>query len=484
MQIAAMTTAPENSYRLVAALFVRLLGVFYLVAFVSVGVQIEGLAGSQGILPFAGELAQLETQMGPERYIRVPTLFWLDASDRALTGAALAGSLVSILIIVGLWQRPALIAAFVLYLSLMQAGQLFLNFQWDGLLLESGFLAIFLTPRSRVVIFLFRWLLFRLRFMSGISKLSMQDPTWAGLTALNSYFEVQPLPNPLSWYVHQLPDWLLRTGTAATLAVEILVPLMMFLPRRWRFLAAWLTILWQVLIILTSNHNWFNFLTIALCLFLFDDQALRRIVPPWLQGRLERQASPPVHPQRRRIAAGILASFILVTGGVHFWELITMQRSSGALGTMLDYAEAFRISNKYHVFPTMKSERIELEVSGSQDGVDWQPYVFRYKPQDPAQRPGVMIPHQPRLDWEMWFVTSHPKYLPWFHSFLQALLDGSPAVTALLQHNPFPQQPPRYIRVEAHRYRFTTAEERERSGHWWQREALGLFTPLPWLQRD
>ncbi len=479
-----MVAEPTNGYQLVAALFLRLLGIIYLIAFVSLGVQIEGLAGSQGILPFSEELAYVESQTGLARYFQLPTLFWLDAGDSALRAAALAGCIASILVILDRLSKPALIAAFVLYLSLYHAGQVFLTFQWDGLLLEAGFLAIFLNPSSRLVILLFRWLLFRLRFMSGISKLTMQDPSWSGLTALNHYFEVQPLPTPLAWYAQQLPHWLLKTGTAATLAVEILVPLMMFLPRRWRFLAAWITILWQLLIILTSNHNWFNFLTIALCLFLFDDQALERTLPERLRrALLARGGTARVPNPGSRIAAGTLAGCILLVSAVQFWELGTLQRSSGSLGTLLDYAEAFRVVNKYHVFPTMKTERIELELQGSRDGSNWEPYLFKYRPGDPARRPSVVMPHQPRLDWRMWFVTMHPQHLRWFEPLVQALLANSPPVIALLEHNPFPDQPPRYIRVLAYRYRFTTPQQRQQSGHWWQREALGAFTPLSWVER-
>ncbi len=479
-----MTPETSNGYRLVSALFLRLLGIIYLIAFLSIAQQVEGLAGSQGILLFAEKLAHLETQYGIERYFQLPGIFWLNASDQALNGAAIAGCIASILIILNRLSRLALVANFVLYLSLYHANREFLNFQWDGLLLEAGFLAIFLTPRSRAVVLLFRWLLFRLRFMSGISKLSMQDPTWSGLTALNTYFEVQPLPTPLAWYAHQLPEWLLRFGTAATLVVEILVPFMMFLPRRWRFAAAWITILWQLLIILTSNHNWINFLTIILCLFLFDDKAVRRVLPQRFQATLLQQPeATPYSGSIRKAAVGILATFILFTSSVHLWELTTMQRSSGIPGVMLDYAEAYRVVSKYHIFPTMKTERIELEVSGSLDGVEWEPYVFKYKPGDIYARPGVVLPFQPRLDWQMWFVTLNPRHLSWFHQFLQALLENSPTVTALLERNPFPDEAPRYIRVDAYRYRFSSAEQRRTTGQWWQREALGPFDPLPWVER-
>jgi hypothetical protein len=482
--LVAMTPETSNGYRLVSALFLRLLGIIYLIAFVSIAQQVEGLAGSQGILPFAEKLAFLETQPGIDYYFKLPNVFWLNASDQALTGAAIAGCIASILIILNRLSRPALITNFVLYLSLYHANREFLNFQWDGLLLEAGFLAIFLTPHSRTVVLLFRWLLFRLRFMSGISKLSMHDPTWSGLTALNTYFEVQPLPTPLAWYAQQFPEWLLRFGTAATLVIEILVPFMMFLPRRWRFAAAWITILWQVLIILTSNHNWINFLTIILCLFLFDDKAVRRVLPERFQtSLLQHPVTAPKTVRMRKAAIGILATFIMVASSVHLWELTTMKRSSGMLGSLLDYAETYRVVSKYHVFPTMKTERIELELSGSHDGVRWKTYVFKHKPGDIYARPGVVLPFQPRLDWQMWFVTANRRHLFWFDHFLQALLDNSPTVTALLQHNPFPDKAPRYIRVDAYRYKFSSTEQRKKTGQWWQREALGPFEPLPWAEQ-
>jgi hypothetical protein len=478
-----MSPDTDNGYRLISAVFLRLLGGIYLIAFASLSVQIDGLIGSQGILPAGERLAEFALQSGIERYVQVPTLFWMNASDLALNGAAVAGCLAALFIILNIGLRPALITAYVLYLSLFHICQPFLNFQWDALLLETGFLAIFLTPQSRVVIILFRWLLFRLRFMSGLSKLSSGDPAWSGLTALDTYFEVQPLPNPVAWYIHQLPEWLLRFGTGATLFVEILVPFMMFLPRRWRFTAAWITIFWQVLIILTSNHNWINFLTIVLCLFLFDDRALQRILPQGLQTRLDWQPAATVNTTKQ-VAVGLLAAFILSIGTLKIYELGTNKKIPGSLENVLHYTTAYSIVNKYHVFPTMTTNRIELELMGSQDGVEWKPYRFKYKPDKLDERPQFIIPHQPRVDWQMWFVTLHPRHVPWFGHFLGALLDNSPTATALLEHNPFPESPPRYIRVDAWQYHFTNFEEREATGNWWKRTALGVFPPLPWVERQ
>ena len=473
-----------QDYELVSALFLRLLGIIYLIAFASLLVQIEGLVGEQGILPVGDLLAYVNAEVGSADWYRLPTIFWFDHSNIALVAATIYGCIVSLQIIFNRWQRPALVLAFILYLSLFNVCQPFLHFQWDGLLLEAGFLAIFLGSRSSVIIWLFRWLLFKLRFMSGLSKLTSGDPAWSGLTALNTYFEVQPLPNPLAWYMHQLPDWLLRSGTAATLIIEIIVPFMMFMPRRWRFAAAWITILWQLLIILTSNHNWINLLTIALCLFLFDDKALRSVIP-------QKLVIPPLHQTLQgRTVAGfrstafvLMALFILAISFVQLWVLSTGNPVSGRLQTLLAHMESYRVVNMYHVFPTMTTERIELEVSGSYDGQEWKQYRFKYRPEELDQRPQWIMPHQPRLDWQMWFVTLASKHLPWFEEFLYTLLEESHDVGQLLQHNPFPDKPPNYIRVDAYRYTFTTPEQRQQTGHWWQRESLGPFLPVPGVMR-
>ncbi len=473
-----------RDYELVVWLFLRLLGIIYLIAFASLLVQIRGLVGEQGILPVGDLLAYVTSEAGSERYFVLPTVFWLTHGNLALVAVALYGCVVSLQILFNRWLRPALIIAFVLYLSLFNVCQPFLHFQWDGLLLEAGFLAIFLGLRSSIIIWLFRWLLFKLRFMSGLSKLTSGDPAWSGLTALNTYFEVQPLPNPLSWYVHQLPEFVLRSATAATLVIEILVPFMMFMPRRWRFAAAWITIFWQLLIILTSNHNWINLLTIALCLFLFDDRALRRVLP--IKPKPSQMAvavKDNIAIRLRTLLLSMMAAFIFIVSIAQLWMLSTGEEIAGRLGTVLAYMDSYRVVNMYHVFPTMTTERIELELSGSVDGKAWKTYRFKFKPGYLDQQPRLVMPHQPRLDWQMWFVTLHSKHLPWFEEFLYALLENSPHVTDLLEHNPFPDEAPRYIRVDAYKYTFTTPEQRQQTGNWWHREAKGPFLPLPGVMR-
>ena len=468
---------PDPRYRITASLFLRLLALIYLAAFVSAALDITGLVGSQGILPAGAYLEQAERRIGEFAWLRLPTLFWLDHSDTSLLLASYAGCLFAVLLLLG-W-RPLLstIALFVLYLSLFRVGQMFYNFQWDYLLLEAGFLAIFLTAGpNRLLVFLFHWLLFRLRFLSGLSKLLSDDPTWSSLTTLKYYFETQPLPHIGAWYAHQLPEWLLKTGTAFTLFVELLVPFFIFLPRPFRLFAAASTILIQLLIILTSNHNFFNLLTIALCLFLLDDQAIGRLVPRWLGGRgregrqggLSGLVLPPV------------AALLLAASTFHAIEFVTNREIEGAWTRPLHWVRGWGLGNVYHVFPVMQTERQEIVIEGSRDGVIWQRYEFKYKPDSTEDHPRLAVPLHPHLDWMMWFIpTQNPFMRPWFERFLWGLKTNSPGVTGLLRQNPFPVDGPRHLRVLAYRYRFTTPQEYAHSGRFWQAEYLGLFPNVP-----
>ncbi|WP_455234864.1 lipase maturation factor family protein [Thiogranum longum] len=473
----------DNGYVLVSGLFLRLLALIYFAAFVSTGWQIIGLAGEQGILPVAEKIEQLRSLHGWAGFWSFPTLFWLDASNDALFAVSLAGCVFALLLFLDVAPRFSLVMLFILYLSLFHAGQLFMNFQWDYMLLESGFIAIFLGGGRRPAVWLMRWLLFRVRFLSGVSKLLSQDPTWANLTALNYFFEVQPLPHWGGWYAHQLPDWLLRFGTGSALFIEIVVPFMILMPRRIRLVGAWLTILMQVLILLTSNHNYANFLVLALCLFLFDDRDVARVIPKSLAGRLSsRTAGGHSATGFSRASMAAIASAIVIASLLQAWSMVSGRRAPDPVAAALDHLRPFRIVNNYHVFPTMKTERIELVIEGSMDGLDWRVYEFKYKPGDVRRRPEVVVPHHPRLDWLMWFVPMHPAFLPFFDNFMQRLAEASPSVLDLLQTDPFPGQAPRYLRVSVYRYRFTSPDTRAVTGEWWQREYLGPFFPLPGME--
>lgn len=472
-----------NGYVLVSSLFIRILALIFFTAFFSLALQIEGLMGLHGILSVDNTVAQYFNSGGTDAWWKYPMLFWFNASNEALIITCYSGCILALLLFLNIFPRISLALLLVFYLSLFYAGQRFMWFQWDTLLIESGFLALFLNPRSKIPIFLLRWLLFRLRFLSGISKLATLDPAWSGLMAVVYYFEVQPLPNSIAWYAHQLPESILIAAAAITLFIEIFVPFMMFLPRRYRFIAAWLTIGLQLLIMLTSNHNWLNILTIALCLFLFDDKALKKVIPVRLQAWLLAPHSPaalltPLH----RIGLLGLSAFIFLISSVQIYEMVAFERLDGRLGELTRKVEAFRIVNQYHVFPTMPEKRFELLIYGSDDGQTWQQFRFKYYPDSPDKRPEAIIPHHPRLDWLMWFVPYNSKFLPFFENFLQSLLMGSPEVMSLLAHNPFTEKPPRYIRVDLYQFQLTSYEERKQSGHWWKMKYLGPFPPLPYLE--
>lgn len=440
----------------------------------SLAVQIPGLVGPDGILPFHLLLDNAFKQYGFYALIYLPTLFWINSGDFALQGIAWLGCLFSVLLFLGYKKRLSLILVFVFYLSLFHAGQMFLTFQWDSLLLEAGFLAIFLVAGpTHLVIFLYHWLLFRLRFMSGISKLASEDPTWANLTTLNYYFETQPLPHIGSWYFHQLPESILQAGVVFVFFTELVVPFFIFLPRRFRLFAAATTVFIQLLIIATSNHNWINLLTIALCLFLLDDRIVNRIVPQhW-------HPNNPVTTLRYKLndyMLPLVAVLIICCSSIVFVNRFANIKIPALLENATVIIRSWGIGHIFHIFPTMQTERHELQVEGSYDGKEWKAYTFKYKPGPLSVKPAFIIPHQPRLDWMIWFVPPRSdEMMYWFEQFLIRLHQGSSPVLELLEDNPFQERPPQFLRVLVFRYHFTTMEEKAQSGHWWKYEYLGLF---------
>ena len=442
-------------------IFVRLLAVIYAIAFGSLSVQVKGLLGANGILPVS-EYLKAVTEAAPAlRFYYVPSIFWINASDGALEGVCYAGIGIAALVLVGIFERAGLAVLFVLYLSLSAVGQDFLSFQWDSLLIETGFLAIFLGP-SRIVVWLYRWLLFRLMFMSGAVKLLSHDPTWRGFTALSYHYWTQPLPNRISWYMAQLPLSFQKMSTAWTLVVELGVPFLIFAPRRLRILGAWCLLLLQTLIFLTGNYTFFNLLAVGLCLFLFDDRDF-----DWLRKR------PAQKAVKYRWAYAVLAVVIVAIGLARMFETFSGQ----AVG-IVKYTAPFQIVNSYGLFAAMTVERPEIVIEGSMDGENWVPYSFRYKAGDPARAPRWIEPFQPRLDWQMWFAAlGNYRENTWFVNFVVRLLQGSAEVKGLLEADPFGGKSPRYIRALLYDYSFTDFEERRKTGNWWRRSEKGLYLP-------
>ena len=450
------------SYCLIEWLFVRALALIYLVAFVSFGVQARGLIGSDGISPMARYLTGAYGVLGGRAYRVLPTVFWLARSDAALLTVSIAGAVIAVVLLIGFFQRACLICLFVLYLSIVSVGQDFLSFQWDLLLLETGFLAIFLGA-STVVVWLFRLLLFRLMFSSGMVKIVSGDLSWRGLTAMSFHYFTQPLPTPVAWYMQQLPFWFQKTSTLFVFFIELIIPFFVFLPRRARRFGAYWLIALQLLILITGNYAFFNWLTLALTLFLFDDGRFRTWTPPGA-----RCFTPA--PVARAVAVILIVLGALQMGASLF---------GASYGTgLLQLTAPFGIVNSYGLFAVMTTTRPEITVQGSNDGEHWSDYVFKYKPGPLARAPVWVAPYQPRLDWQMWFAAlSSFRDNAWFVNFLVRLLEGSPSVLRLLQTNPFPNGPPRYVRATTSLYRFTTFDERRATGNWWKAAPQGLYFP-------
>lgn len=486
--------APTN-YALTTDLFLRALGIVYFIAFASLVVQMLGLYGSQGILPIADLMGRQTLTL--ENVWTMPTVFWLNTSDVFIQIVPIVGALAACLMIAGLHFCVIRILLFVLYLAVVVAGQDFMSFQWDLLLLEVGFIAIFLGD-AILVIWLYRWLLFRLMFVSGLVKILSGDPTWHNLTALDYHFETQPLPNIVGFYVHHLPSSIHQFMVAATFFIELAVPFLIFAPRRLRFIAAALITLLHVQIFITGNYNFFNLLAIALCILLLDDALLRRV----LDSRIVQFLTRRVPRTRNRLMywlGSTAAAVLFIVSGFQFLGIFRVP-TPGAVATVTQAISPLGIVNEYGPFAVMTTRRPEIIVEGSNDGENWREYEFKYKIGDVHRPPPFVEPHQPRLDWQMWFAalgarTSDPNALlpavrsnpamqfrayessadVWVINFAVRLLEGSPQVLALMGENPFPDAPPKFIRARLFEYKFADANAPLKDGTWWIRAERGMY---------
>lgn len=474
-----------NDYRVSAWLFLRILAVVYLAAFASLWLQIDGLIGSKGIAPAASLLQEAKLQYGQASYYLFPTLCWFDAGDWTLHCLCASGMLLALLLLIGVAPGPACLGLWTLYLSLSVVGQEFLAYQWDTLLTETGLLAVFLAPwrlrprwpdgtsPSRIVIWLFHWLLFRLMLMSGLVKVLSGDPTWHNLTSLRFHYETQPLPCWTSWHMHQLPAWFQAVSVMFTFAVEVVLPVYILGPRPCRVIAFIAISLLQVLIAATGNYGFFNFLTLALCVLLLDDRCYPR------QWRRLLIPMAPTAISRLRQAVTLVSAIVAfaLTAMPILQPVWPSSQWPSWLTTARAIASSLRSFNNYGLFAVMTTDRREIIIEGSDDGKTWLSYEFKWKPGDPMRAPSFTGLHMPRLDWQMWFAALSDQRDPWFQNLLVRLLQGSPPVLSLLEHNPFRDKPPRYIRASAYQYHFTTPDERRGTGAWWRKVYQGPHSP-------
>jgi hypothetical protein len=458
-----------ESYWYTRLVFERALALVYLIAFLCVANQFIPLLGERGLLPVPRFVREVP-------FRKAPSVFFLAPTDAAFRAAAWIGVVLSAAAATGLiepWGAFAnggvWAALWLLYLSFVNVGSIFYAFGWETLLLETGFFTIFAgglsTQPSMWTIWIWRWTLFRLMFGAGLSKLR-GDPCWRNLTCLDRHFETQPIPNGLSWHFHWLPPIVHRAGVLFNHVAELAAPLAFFAPQPFAAVAGLVTIAFQFVLITSGNLSWLNWLTIVLAIPLFDDRWLA-----WLPG-----APPAATPDPLQHAIAIaVAALVAVLSVRPVLNLLSPRQMMNAS------FEPLHLVNTYGAFSSVTRARREIAIEGTVEQrltprTVWREYQFKGKPGDTSRRSPQIAPYHLRLDWLMWFAAQAlPSDHPWLATLLDKLLVGDAPTLRLLRVNPFPDRPPRYVRAVLHEYRFTTRDERRQTGHWWHREAIGLY---------
>ncbi|GGZ37525.1 membrane protein [Streptomyces inusitatus] len=457
----------DSDYWLSRLVFQRALAAVYLVAFLTAALQFRALIGEKGMLPVPEFVRRT-------RFRDAPGLFWPYYSDRLFALCCWTGAALSAALVAGAADRLPLAVAmawwavlWVLYLSIVNVGQIWYGFGWESLLLETGFLAVFLgnerTAPPVLVLLLLRWVLFRVEFGAGLIKIR-GDRCWRDLTCLYYHHETQPMPGPLSWFFHRLPRPLHRIEAAASHTVQLVLPVLLFTPQPVATFAAAAIVLTQLWLVLSGNFSWLNWLTIALALSAMN---------------LSHLAAPPAHPPPSPLWYEI--TVIAVTGAVLVLSYRPARNLLSRRQQMNRSYDSLHLVNAYGAFGTVGRMRMELVVEGTDEtrpheGTVWREYGFKGKPTDLRRLPRQFAPYHLRLDWMMWFAALSPAYArPWFGPFVQRLLENDRDTLRLLAHNPFPDAPPTHVRARLYRYRFTTWRELRTTGAWWHRTFVREF---------
>src|SRR6266478_3226774 len=477
--------ARGNSYWLTRFIILRLLGFVYTIAFFVAARQLVPLAGRSGLTPAHDYLYNIHSQLGSrtEGMLQLPTLFWFGCTDQGMSIFAWVGFALSLIVLGGYANAILLAVLWAMYMSIVHVGQIWYGYGWEIQLLETGFLSIFLCPlldgrpfpKCRppvLVIWLFRWLGFRIMIGAGLIKLR-GDPCWRDLTCLYYHYETQPIPSPISRYLHFAPHWFHNAETAWNHFIELIVPWFSFGPRTERHVAGVLLVTFQIFLIISGNLSFLNYLTIIPFLACFDDTLLRRILPSSLVRRAERTAeeAAPSHGQMGlAIALSVLVAYLSIAPVLN---LVSGRQ-------LMNYSyDPLDLVNTYGAFGTVGRERDEIIFEGTTDATiigdtKWKEYEFKAKPGDPNLRPPFVAPYQPRIDWQIWFAAmASPAEYPWTLHFVWKLLHNDRGTLSLLANNPFPNEPPRYIRARLYRYQFAPLGE----SAWWKREPIGEWLP-------
>jgi hypothetical protein len=464
-----------SEYWLARFAFRRGLALIYLVAFLVAFNQFRPLLGERGLLP-------VRQFLGFVNFRRAPSIFHFFYSDNFFGGVSFAGIFLSIIGLTSLSERGPLwisiavwSALYVLYLSIMNVGQVFYGFGWESMLLEAGFLAILLGSNRMAVpvtvIFLLRWMLFRVEFGAGLIKLR-GDPCWRNLTCLQYHHETQPLPNPLSSYFHHLPKSFHKLEVVGNFAAQLVVPWGLFFPQPVAGISGALIILTQMWLFISGNYSWLNVLTMVLAVTSFTNVQLHPILRMRMPGGL---SSPMAYEW-------VIVAFNAVVIVLSYWPVHNMLSRRQMMNTSFN---PYHLVNTYGAFGSVTKARYEIVIEGTEEEsvrerTKWKEYEFKAKPGNPRRRPPQIAPYHLRLDWLMWFAAMSPVYdyleHPWFIILVQKLLQNDPPTLKLLAGNPFPQGP-KVIRARLYRYRLATAKERREKGEWWIRSLVGEYLP-------
>ena len=478
--------ATQPTYWLTRFLILRLLGIVYAVAFLVLIEQIIPLIGADGLTPAALFLQRISNAIGvTSGFWHLPSLFWFGHSDTALLTLAWIGFILSLIVTIGFANAPILTVLWFLYMSFVNIGQEWYGFGWEIQLLETGFLAIFLCPLLDMrpfpkreppiaVITLFRWLIFRIMLGAGLIKLR-GDEVWRNGTALFYHFETQPLPGPLTRWFHFLPRSILRSGVWFNWLAELVAPWFVFWPRLGRHISGIVIILLQIILILSGNLSFLNWLTIIPALACFDDGFWSKLLPRYLVRKAEaaRSAAEPSRPMF--VTSRVVFVIILL---LSIQPAINLLSPDQIMNTSYD---PFNLVNTYGAFGSVGKERLNIVFEGTMDSIPtdsamWKEYRYKGLPVALDKRPPQVAPYQLHLDWQLWFAAmSTPDEYPWTYTLVSKLLHNDPGAVSLFAANPFPDKPPRYIRAILYRYRFLPPANPRQD--WWSRDRLGA----PWL---
>ena len=475
------------SYWLTRFVILRLLGLIYAVAFLAAINQVIPLIGSNGLLPVDIYLKQMSAALGSNGagFIHLPSVFWLWHSDTALLTVCWIGFVVSLAVLAGYANAPLLAVLWFLYMSIVHVGQDWYGYGWEIQLTETGFLAIFLCPLLDMrpfpryappmpVIFLFRWLAFRIMLGAGLIKLR-GDEIWRNGTALYYHFETQPIPGPLSRWFHFLPRMVLKIGVWFNWLAELVAPWLVFWPRMARHIAGSVIVLFQLTLILSGNLSFLNWLTIAPALACFDDGFWSRILP----GVLVRKAK--MAADNAEISTPMLTTAWSVTIIIALLSIEPVLNLVSPGQVMNSSFDPLDLVNTYGAFGSVGQERLNVVFEGTMDEqpddkANWKPYIYKGLPVALNQRPPQIAPYQLRLDWQMWFAAmSTPDEYPWTLNLVWKLLHNDPGAVGLFAQNPFAGKPPRYIRAVL--YKYTFARPGNPQGLWWNREQISTWIP-------